>query len=363
MPAPSYVAPPVTYPQPVAPQVMPSGKKKSSIGRDAAIGVAIAVLVFGVILIVKFAVLDSDSAPVGNSDSGGQTSSIATIRVSLPSGVSADLFVDDKKIATVGDKQEIPATAGQRKVKLVGPSGAQCEQALDLAAGKSTSFECPSIKASSAETPGPDSVVTAPASSPVEVPDTKVPEPDTKSPDTQAPDTKVPDTTAPDTKVPDAKVPDTTDTKVPDAKVPDAKAPDTKAPDTKAPDTKAPDTKAPDTKAPDTKAPKPGTKAAKLPDTKSPTTKPPDTKALPTAKLPAENTKAEAKGYLQVHSTPIAKILVDGADTGLSTPINGKQLALTPGKHKVTFVIGTDKFTYPVIIKVGAIEVLEKDLE
>ena len=47
----------------------------------------------------------------------------------------------------------------------------------------------------------------------------------------------------------------------------------------------------------------------------------------------------------------------------MSTPINGKQLPLSPGKHKVTFAIGGDKFTFAVMIKAGATEVLKKDLQ
>jgi len=64
-----------------------------------------------------------------------------------------------------------------------------------------------------------------------------------------------------------------------------------------------------------------------------------------------------------VFSKPQAKILVDGVETGMKTPINGHALQLAPGKHKVTFVIGDDRFTYPVTIKAGATESLSKDLQ
>ena len=69
------------------------------------------------------------------------------------------------------------------------------------------------------------------------------------------------------------------------------------------------------------------------------------------------------KGYLQVFSTPAAKILIDGVDTGLTTPIKGKALALTPGKHKVTFVIGADRYTYFVVTKSGQTDTMTKDLQ
>jgi len=69
------------------------------------------------------------------------------------------------------------------------------------------------------------------------------------------------------------------------------------------------------------------------------------------------------KGYLRLFSQPVAKVLIDGIDTGLTTPVTGKELMLTAGKHKVTFVIDQDRFTYPVTIKVGATETMTKDLQ
>ncbi|MBA3457655.1 MAG: protein kinase, partial [Deltaproteobacteria bacterium] len=116
-------------------------KKRSSIGRDVAIGVAIAGLVLGGFLAVKFLVLDKDKG-TGASSGSATASGIATIRLSLPKNVQADLYVDDKKIATVSDGQEIPVSAGSRKVKLLGPSNAKCEQKLELPGGKTTPVEC-----------------------------------------------------------------------------------------------------------------------------------------------------------------------------------------------------------------------------
>jgi hypothetical protein len=68
------------------------------------------------------------------------------------------------------------------------------------------------------------------------------------------------------------------------------------------------------------------------------------------------------KGILEVMCTPEAKILVDGVDTGLSTPIRGDKLQLNPGKHKVTFVIDGNRFTYAVDIVAGETVKLSKDL-
>jgi hypothetical protein len=47
----------------------------------------------------------------------------------------------------------------------------------------------------------------------------------------------------------------------------------------------------------------------------------------------------------------------------MTTPVSGHSLALTPGKHKVTFVMGDDRYTFPVVIKVGATETMSKDLQ
>ena len=78
------------------------------------------------------------------------------------------------------------------------------------------------------------------------------------------------------------------------------------------------------------------------------------------AKKPVDD--GTARGYLAVTSKSPAKIVVDGVDTGLSTPITGHMLPLSPGKHKVTFVIGNDRVTFPVVIKAGENSALHKDL-
>ena len=51
-----------------------------------------------------------------------------------------------------------------------------------------------------------------------------------------------------------------------------------------------------------------------------------------------------------------------GAD-GAPTPISGHALPLTPGKHKVTFVMGDDRYTFPVTITAGQTQAMTKDLE
>jgi hypothetical protein len=69
------------------------------------------------------------------------------------------------------------------------------------------------------------------------------------------------------------------------------------------------------------------------------------------------------KGYLQVLSKPSGKVLVDNVDTGLTTPVTGTALEVDAGKHKITIVIGDDRFAWQVDIKSGETATLDKNLE
>src|SRR6185436_1834299 len=140
----------VAPPEPLTPQ---EGVRRSSIARDVAIGVGLAAVVLGGFLAVKFLVLDSDT-PVES------TSSLATIRVSIPAGVNAALYVDDKPLATVNDKLEIGVGAGKRRIKLVGATGLGCALEMTLPAGKTTTLEC-AMTAAPVDSAAPD---TAPGS-------------------------------------------------------------------------------------------------------------------------------------------------------------------------------------------------------
>jgi hypothetical protein len=71
----------------------------------------------------------------------------------------------------------------------------------------------------------------------------------------------------------------------------------------------------------------------------------------------------KGEGYLEISSTPAAQVYVDGKDTGLATPVRGMKLNLSAGKHKITFVVGVNRYTYPVVIKEGEIQSLDKDLQ
>jgi hypothetical protein len=65
--------------------------------------------------------------------------------------------------------------------------------------------------------------------------------------------------------------------------------------------------------------------------------------------LPASSSES---GYLVANTQPWAKVLIDGKDTGKTTPIAPRsKIPLKPGKHVVTFVANGKKFNFDVVIK------------
>lgn len=64
-------------------------------------------------------------------------------------------------------------------------------------------------------------------------------------------------------------------------------------------------------------------------------------------------------GQLRISARPAnAKIQIDGKDLG-TAPLSTE---LQAGKHKVTFIVGENKYTYSVVIKPGEVTTLRKDL-
>ncbi|MFN0252211.1 MAG: PEGA domain-containing protein [Kofleriaceae bacterium] len=62
-------------------------------------------------------------------------------------------------------------------------------------------------------------------------------------------------------------------------------------------------------------------------------------------------------GWLQIKADPAAKIEIDGVRAG-DTPLRTQ---LPVGKHKVTFIVGTNKYSYTVNIKAGEATMMAKD--
>ena len=72
-------------------------------------------------------------------------------------------------------------------------------------------------------------------------------------------------------------------------------------------------------------------------------------KGVPAAAGAAELAES---GYLVANTQPWAKVIIDGKDTGKTTPIAPRsKIALKPGKHVVTFVANGKKFNFDVVIK------------
>jgi serine/threonine protein kinase len=72
---------------------------------------------------------------------------------------------------------------------------------------------------------------------------------------------------------------------------------------------------------------------------------------------------APENGFLVAWTTPWARVFIDGKDTGKMTPIAPRaKVALEPGKHRVTFVVGSERFSYPVVIEAGETKKLRQEL-
>lgn len=65
-------------------------------------------------------------------------------------------------------------------------------------------------------------------------------------------------------------------------------------------------------------------------------------------------------GVIKINSRPPARVLLDGVDTGQTTPAT---LQATPGRHKFTLDVRGDKFTYAVTVKAGETVTVSKELE
>jgi serine/threonine protein kinase len=69
------------------------------------------------------------------------------------------------------------------------------------------------------------------------------------------------------------------------------------------------------------------------------------------APTPAASTSQEP-GFLVANTQPWAKVIIDGKDTGKTTPIAPRsKIPLKPGKHVVTFVANGKRFDFDIVIK------------
>ncbi len=302
----------------------PTGiRRRTSIGRDIAIGVVIAGVVLGGFLAVKFLVLDKRAGK------HALASPMATIRLTLPAEVSGELFVDDKRINTIKGTIDVPVNAGTRSVRVVGPNGTSCEKTLELPGGKTTALAC-DLQAGAGG--GSASAAPAGAGSGSAEP-AGVGSGSGSAEPAGAGSGSAGSATA-------QVVPPPVEPKPADKPV--DKKPVEPKPADKTPVDKKPVDKKPVDKTPVDKQP-----------------------VEPKPVEPKPEPAADGKGYLTLSTSVPAKVLVDGGETGLTTPVTGKKLSLTPGRHKITFVTGngSSKTSYNVLIKAGATEHLDKEIQ
>ena len=68
-------------------------------------------------------------------------------------------------------------------------------------------------------------------------------------------------------------------------------------------------------------------------------------------------------GFLVANTIPWAKVIVDGKDTGKTTPVAPRsKIPLKPGRHKVTFDVDGKRFDFSIVVEVGKITRLIRKL-
>jgi hypothetical protein len=75
---------------------------------------------------------------------------------------------------------------------------------------------------------------------------------------------------------------------------------------------------------------------------------------------PTPTPPLSGNGTVSISSKPAAHVYIDGADSGATTPVSRE---LPAGKHKVTFEVGGDKYTYSIMVRDGETATLSKDLQ
>jgi serine/threonine protein kinase len=325
-----YVPLPQSGPQPLmqppaaTAQEVQGERKKSTLVRDIGIGVAIAAVVLVGFLLVKLFVFDGGSK---STESTTSTSTIATVKLSLPKDVTVRMFLDGKLAgAALRDGDSIPVTAGPHSIKVVGPKDQACEQPIQLEPGQTTSLKCEVLASAPPAAPAPPSNGSATGSA--------------AGSGAGSGSGTVKETTAPEVKAAaEVKSAETAPSKL------DAKSSESKPATAPAPAT-----------------PKPADSAATTAPVTAKPAKPADVKTSSTP-APAAPPTDPSQGLLVVSSKPAAKLLIDGTDTGKSTSSQPLTFPLTPGKHRVSLVVGGDRYTYPIVVKAGQTETMNKDLQ
>jgi len=333
------------------------GRRRSSIARDVAIGVAIAGVVLGGFLILKLLVLDSD-------EEAPPAPALAELLVSLPGSGQAELFIDNERHASVSDNVKLQVPAGQHEVKLVGPNNKQCKQAITLVAGQVTTIECNMQDGAGQGSAGSAAGSAGSAASGAGSAAGSDSAASTGSGAGSAGAAMAAGSDAAGSGSGAGSAGSADDKAAAEKAAAEKAAAEKAAADKAAADKTAADKTAADKAAAD--------KAKQAAADKAAADKAAADKAKQAAADKAKQAAAKPKqpvddgtpkGWLQLTSKPPAKILINGNDTNLTTPVTGRALALPAGKHRVTFQIGGDKYTFVVTVKAGETVSLDKLLQ
>src|SRR5205085_12022791 len=214
----------------------------------------------------------------------------------------------------------------------IGPNGLRCESEMQLAAGKITTVQC--ILPEPATPPATGSGSAVNASTPPPATGSSTPPVANADKDKAAADKAAADKAAADKAAADKAAAD----KVASA---DKAAADKAAKDKAAADKAAADKAARDKAAAD-----------KISSTKpkDSSSKPRDKDKMPVEENPIDKAASlPSKGYVKIVAPKDAQTLIDGAAPSGSL----SKLPLSPGKHKVQFIIGSDKHSFSVMVKAG----------
>ncbi|HUS67950.1 MAG TPA: protein kinase [Kofleriaceae bacterium] len=345
----------------VAPAPMAGRRRRGrpAVGRDVAIGCAIAALVLAGFISAKFLLFGDE--PRASAEAAAQGTIMVTVEGAQPAEVSIDGVLAG---AVSGDAPLTLASIapGDRVVRVTRTGVAPCEQKVAVAGDKievvRCSFTAPAasgrlvlsgvtevqrvfvdemeITSEAAREPIPLSAG-SPHSVVVKAGDKVV---DTFSVELDADEEERHEVKA-------AAVAARSETKTPRGSDPAPRPPDPVPVQTKV-----------------VEKPEPTTKPKPEPTTKprtEPTTKP---KTEPTTKPKTEPKAAStAPGSFTAFTKPWARVFIDGKDTGKMTPIIPRSaISLSPGSHKVTFQVGDQKFHFTVQIESGKTKNLVKVL-
>jgi serine/threonine protein kinase len=299
---------------------------RPAVGKDVAIGIGIAAVVLTLVALGRFVVFKDQPGPAA-------AAPLATGSLVITTGDdrTADVFVDDERRGSAeSGRFEIAALdPGRHRVKVSRDGATPCEQTIEIVAREVATVRCELVVAAGAAT-----------------------EPPAPAPTTPTPPTPVP-VTAPIDAGTDAADDDVTihETDGPD----DGDEPSPKPAPSPSP------SPSPKPAPPPSPSPSPSQTATPAPPAPRPTPRP----ARPDAGVAAAEPAAEAEpGFLVAYTTPLARVMIDGADTGKTTPIApARRLSLPPGKHTLTFVIGSESETYTVTIASGKTTRFTRDLQ